>query len=570
MFKLKQWVILCCITLSQLFAVNVYAVKTDTIISGFAKWNASRVEKILLENALLKIKDNSYVIKYFPTTSDVVGMQYDIGGAGLAGLVTIAIENDLKRFEAAIHQCITMNINAWSESSDLLELRNKPKALYQNLRKIITFKHAESEDTMIDFMESVCPGLAPESFGDSSVAITLPDDKVFKELIARQIEVVKVFGNAVFEDLLERLKNSTPETFFANPQVKALINKSEPLAKVLFGDGFKALIAANKAKGATALQLEAFLKSKAVGDFIKSQLKAKAEEMAKIAPQYGALPESLDQFMDPNYLYGVYKKVNQAIKAYKAFRPDPGSDNVPYVVRVHSLLTLIDRYSDIGERDHKGYNWVRKYSMFFASIADASNSVNGAEAVAGVLDDFVDDQGAYRAKRSNDAYGVYRATNRAEDEHELQDGCLEKLCDNMVFVSSYFGVAFSYERTTKPEKGEYSNDYRPFGPVGIELKLMQFDELAYLPEGSLLVNYSPLDIGTYINNELQGDSYEPKLDDIKSPSVFLSYTLNRYPAAFLIGMQEDIPLPGPRGEQMKLMKSWFVSLAFDLPVFTLH
>ncbi|TNC79703.1 MAG: hypothetical protein C9356_17975 [Oleiphilus sp.] len=564
--RTKIWILACGIIIMQSAFSSAHAsVNSQNVISGFAKWNASRVEKIVLENALLKVAENNYVNKYFPSTAEVVRIQYDIGSTGLGALVKLAVEKDLNRFEAAIYQCIPHNINRWVVSEDLLELTRKPKALYRHLKAVITSNDSNTGISMIDFMNSVCPDLKEAQYGDFRTEIKFPSRSEFKQILSRQIALVKVFGAEQFQALRMRFEQARPEDFFNQADVQSLLSKSALLSQVFNSQTFKDLLTANQ-NAQQPLMLKEFLQHRNLAKLVKARLDEVNPDIDETTEQSGALPNTLEGFLNVPYLLSVYDKialVRTQIQAFNSIRnsSDEENENVPYVVRAHTLLKVIDRYSDINERDFSGFHLVRKYSMFFASIADASNNQNGAEAVAGVLNDFVDEQGAYRSKRTNDAYAVRYTPDRSEDTHRWQRSCNVALCEDMLFVSSYFGLAFSRERTTGPIKGSYGYDYRPFGPVGIELKLLK------LRKGSLLINYSPIDIGTYINNELQETSYEAKLDHIKSPSLFFSYTFNAYPAAILVGYQKDITLAEHEDEKMESM---FISLAFDLPIFTLY
>ncbi|MFV1873439.1 MAG: hypothetical protein ACMZ64_08980 [Oleiphilus sp.] len=43
------------------------ALQQENIIQGFAQWNASRIEKIILETGLVKIANDDYVKSFFQT-----------------------------------------------------------------------------------------------------------------------------------------------------------------------------------------------------------------------------------------------------------------------------------------------------------------------------------------------------------------------------------------------------------------------------------------------------------------------------------------------------------------------
>jgi len=75
------------------------------------------------------------------------------------------------------------------------------------------------------------------------------------------------------------------------------------------------------------------------------------------------------------------------------------------------------------------------------------------------------------------------------------------------------------------------------------------------------VNYAPVDIGSYITNELSDNDYSASFDDILAPSYFFSYSFDRAPVALLGGYQTNITV-----SDNKKTNAWFFAITFDLPV----
>lgn len=213
----------------------------------------------------------------------------------------------------------------------------------------------------------------------------------------------------------------------------------------------------------------------------------------------------------------------------------------PKAVYVAKLMELLQSAGVENEEWLVDFNKLKSAGIFLASLSDASEK-GDADAVRSAIADFVDEDQAYNNKRSQTGWFVHR-TGRGNDRWFV--------LENSVFLASYFGVAVV-------DGADSEIGYRPFGPVGIEMTVMSFNGA---PVG---LNYSPIDIGAYVTYELKGEDYDPRVEDITAPSLFLSYSLRNKPVAFMAGYQWGLKSIEGGKENMA-----FISVAFDLPLFTL-
>ena len=151
-------------------------------------------------------------------------------------------------------------------------------------------------------------------------------------------------------------------------------------------------------------------------------------------------------------------------------------------------------------------------------------------------------------------YEVRSATSGAVNTYS---GYLGDFNDTL-FLSSYFGIAYGEDRGDPVMDTGKTSGWRPFGPVGVEFKLVNWKGRAFS------LNAAPLDIGVYIKNKLIDENTEAKVSDIYSPSMFFSISGKTYPVSLLAGYQWD-----RKTERTTEEDSYFVSIAFDLPVFTI-
>lgn len=459
----------------SLVSLQSSAGETEALIEGFAKWQAGRVEKILLDQVFDDITENRYVSAYFPDTKENI-QSYDLSSTmSLIPLIEFYVDQDIKRMQLILDACIPKNLKTWSDASlDISVRADNAVALFEGLVDVARVGPVKDGviRTTKNFIDDVCKGTSlGEKEGFSS------DD----------------FGRVVgvAEDLLKVIKK--PDNH----------DKSFELS---------------------------------------------------VKP----IPKNVEEFLDENYLESFAK----AIMTFK--KNSEGTDS--NVVIVHQVVNLLEQLGKISESNHHNFSRLKSAALFFASLADASASEeDAADKVKGVLETFVDDQDAYRRKRIDNAfYSVFEVNAKAGDGstsvREVHDStCFSRVlfCNDSVFLASYFGVSgIKMAESASEDRGAH---YRAFGPVGLEFKLLTYKSRP------LTLGIAPIDIGNYVTNELKDEEYDAEFDDIVAPSIFLSYSMSSRPVSLLLGYQkgikvdDDFETEGP-----------FLSVAFDLPIFTLY
>jgi len=229
------------------------------------------------------------------------------------------------------------------------------------------------------------------------------------------------------------------------------------------------------------------------------------------------------------------KSFNKAIEMILRLKED-----TPAVIYVHQFFLLLDSMN-FKITTYQSFNKFKSAGLFLASLASLKTDAATSDNVDSIIKEFINEEKVYQNKRAETGYYVWR-----KSKPNLY--CNWILCKNTLFLGSYYGIAVDTEKV----------EARAFGPVGLEWKLLTY-------RGNPIgVNIAPIDIGAYITNELQGDDYDAKLEDIKAPSYFLSYSLKNKPISFMLGYQENIKTGIGETDDM-----FFFSIAFDLPIFTI-
>ena len=86
--------------------------QSNVLIEGFAQWQADRVERIALDQAVFGMMENEYVKTFFPQTIEAV----DSYGGGtsaqrLIPLIQTTIEHDITDIETTFTECIKLYVN---------------------------------------------------------------------------------------------------------------------------------------------------------------------------------------------------------------------------------------------------------------------------------------------------------------------------------------------------------------------------------------------------------------------------------------------------------------------------
>ena len=75
---------------------------SNTLIEGFAKWQADRIERIAVDQALEDIAANTYVKKYFSKTSSSIEFYDSISGQRLIPLMQVYFQEESCEIRVAI------------------------------------------------------------------------------------------------------------------------------------------------------------------------------------------------------------------------------------------------------------------------------------------------------------------------------------------------------------------------------------------------------------------------------------------------------------------------------------
>ena len=258
-----------------------------------------------------------------------------------------------------------------------------------------------------------------------------------------------------------------------------------------------------------------------------------------------------------NMMLAIIQEYENAKASYTNANDDDGTESKKAIIAVH----FFTRFFELFGSSEQNYTTFKTLGLFLAALIEAKKP----DQVAAVLDTFIDDQAAYRAKRidgNTAAYSLFTLpaynaeSSRVENMH-YTGSCTLFLCENTWFIASYFGV--SLVNLPDEDTLERETTLRAFGPVGIEYKALS------IYGAPITVNVSPFDVGNYISNELQDVEYTAKFSDIVAPSVFVTYSMKDRPFSVMLGYQKDVKIGNEIEEN-----TWFLSFGFDLPIFTIY
>lgn len=485
------------------FGTTSFAVVNESaIIKGFAEWQAGRIEKIVLETGLARIDDNARIRAFFPSTASQVLYELDSNGRSLANVVKDSMDKDLDRMNYIIARCVPTIMN-----TELSSLEN-------GVTTAKLSKAAGEFNLLFDGFEALIAG--------GKTVVVKREDEEQKE--------VTIGSTADFDEHLCGTagghKSEWEKVAFKKVELDDYLTQLRSW-----------IVAGN------------WVEDDKFVDF------AREEGFAELVA-YAATIASL-----------VEKSRSIEKQKENTFMEVTEIKESGYAERVRQLTNMLDLYLDFGDTDYPAFRKMKRTALFLADLADASKTEDGPTSVAAVLSSYVDDQATYLSKREPSGYFNWYSRFKKDKEEELGGEWVSYKgscaiwgflpCRNTLFISSYWGVAYSHDQGDGPISDE-RNGWRPFGPVGLEWKLLTYESTP------ISINYAPIDIGNYIKHELMDTAYDDaKFSDINSPSVFLSWSLKRYPVAFLMGHQWN--MKSDRGEE----DSAFLALTFDLPVFTI-
>lgn len=525
------WSILILIYLLGMAVPAQATVSQATIIKGFAEWQASRIEDIVLELGLIQISSNPHVNTVFPSTATVILTERDYMGPALATVVERAMKKDLDIMKYITGQCL-------------------PELLNDSVEKLK--QQVQTDGTLINgYDETVLKQVLAElkRIYQGFQAIGGSKSIVFSVINGDEKTKGKIHNTLDFDDKIcysTEYKRGWKPVSVNSTDVELYLKAMKKWVKS--GDfvddkHFKRFIVENRLGRMVAYLVDVYVIAEKVNSFERH---SESMTRSRIEKDKGLMFE-LDS--------EIYKDM---VSTYKN-----NLDAIGYAAQVHELMKIMDVYIGFGGNNYPGFLELKRASLFLAYLADASNV--GSTEVALVLRQYVDGKSAYKDKREPTGYAVRfkrhvpRDNGIGVDSRAYTATCFSRFltCRKTLFLSSFWGVAWSHDTGDAPIS-KSQDGFRAFGPVGLEWKWFTWDGNA------ISWNYAPIDIGAYVENELTDSDYSASFSDISSPSLFVSWTARNYPFAVLAGHQWD--LKSDRGEE----DSYFLAFTFDLPILTLR
>lgn len=250
-------------------------------------------------------------------------------------------------------------------------------------------------------------------------------------------------------------------------------------------------------------------------------------------------------------IVAAFVELGQEINELKA---NDGQQNIStgYALVFTKLVVLLETFGVDKERPQ-----FRQFVLVVTLVAEMMDgaSIGDSDAVASALRNYV---------RTGDAMASKRV--RVHEDRALfgkfgqkGTGCIWwAFCNDTLYLGSYFGVAGGYY--DDDGDSEKKMEARSYGPIGLEAKI-RVTENGWV--WTLMA--APIDIGAYITRELKDESdYDASFSDIDSPSITIGVTTPRQPIRFMIGYQDKIPT------DIGTTQGWFASVAYDLPFLRLR
>lgn len=481
--KLKVNGIALAVSASLMSSVFCSSLQANVLIEGFAQWQADRIEKIVLDQALFSLMKDDYVQTFFPATTEAVN---SYGGSTsaqrLIPLIQAMIDKDIKDIEFVF----TKQIKSYL-------------------------------------------GNVEEQFEKGQIDAAIDNLLAFELALRRSNKDIQQWYDD-FRSVIQTTGSAETDQSFEDSIIKRE------------SDAFSGKLRA----------FEGF-------DFTKNVSNADAKKVLDVVARFEKISEEKTKDKAPKednkLLEDRLKKMIAVINQYEDSKKlYDKADDKKAIIAIHFFV----RFFELFGAEDQNYTEFKSFGLFLGALIEA----DGPDAVAAVLDSFVDEQSAYRNKRldaNNTLYSKFYlpAFNAATGETEpmaFSGYC--KFCSNTLFVGSYFGGALMH--LTNEESMEREYQVRAFGPVGLEYKFMSY----YGAPVSL--NIAPFDVGNYVSNELRDVEYTARFSDIVAPSIFLSYSFKSRPFSIMAGYQKDVKVGNAIEEN-----TFFLSFAFDLPIYTI-
>lgn len=507
----------------------------DTLLKGFIKWQAGRVEKAALDTAISNIANDPHIERFFPLTSNEIKLyRSNTSARRLIPQMQYNIEQDIEKLNGILSSCIPYNVNSWVKDIDESKASIDPK----NNTLSISLSDNEQREIYINVVElminlyniSSRPDLPYKVEKNKSHGLVTIDIDKDKNNYSISDFYEKVCPDPDLLDTKHKLSDKLKDEIYISAVVFSVLKMAEKYNSLQFdAEGYKSNIK------------------------LASEIKF---------PSIGSIPSEINSYFSSEYI----KELTSALLEFNKISQKFNDDDVPFVVKATSLFSIIEQFTPPDSKDISGFIKLKSTTIFLSSLVDAGKS-GEPDSVVAVLDSYIDDVDVMNRKRSENSfiisyidYTTYDGTEDKVKTSSWRTTChIYKIfpCENTIFIGSYYGVSYAnYKKEMGMEKEWHP---RAFGPVGIEFKLSS------IKSKPISLMYAPFDIGNYVTNELSDQEYSASFSDIVAPSVFLSYTVRGKPISFLLGYQWDMKL----AEDFE-SEGPFISIAYDLPIFTLY
>jgi len=539
--RLKQFIALflfCAV--STTFAND----NTDSLVKGFANYQAGRVENLVLDEFLYDLANQKYLKLFFPLTAKNIQTFDGISGKRLIPELKVYFEKDLGQLRilsTCIQDKIKKNIDLHSiaisnkksvpDSIKILDLLVDLKKGYIKVIEFIDRANCNNEET--DFKKD-----SDSPLKDSNKTPTVNS-------------TIDNANQANPEPSEKSIEGTTKDKKYN------MANTADFPASTIFEN----LYVSHASEIKSLDDLDRFIK-----------LSLSEKEILFVSknsePEKGvSMQDLLDAIESANEINSCREEKN-------------------YALCLHHLSMIFEALG-YQVRDRKAFQKFKSASFFLGSLSDAidkdninsSNSSNngssnsnsnssssssktgggsklGGSAVAGVISDYVNEDEAYKNKRNSVALYTH-----VKGKHNDYRCTFFIVCHDTWFLGSYYGL--STGKLDENFDGSKHQVYRAFGPVGVEFKLFSGPILGSKPT-IVTIMYAPIDIGVYVTNELKSEKYDVSIEDIRTRSLFLSFTPTNSPRSFQVGVQNSVLIDN--GNRARMI---FFAFSFDLPLFTI-
>ncbi len=148
--------------------------ESNQLIEGFAKWQADRIERIAVDQALSDIAENTYVKKYFSQTSQAMEFYDTISGQRLIPLMQSYFQQDLNRFDQ-VTLCLKHQFKTHLNNPTDSDIQAVTK-VFEDLQKLADGSEGEIYTTQ-NFLHDNCSDVNQSELTKSRFILTELDDK---------------------------------------------------------------------------------------------------------------------------------------------------------------------------------------------------------------------------------------------------------------------------------------------------------------------------------------------------------------------------------------------------------